>query len=167
MVNVWYLADGSITCPASTPILIEDFTQLRQDPRRPHKYSLAYTLTLYDTENNMNRVVTRNVLTDFRSDGKTEIKRINLTDRAMRAIPLRLLLTDMSDYGAGQPLLALYINVYPLGGGPSMRMPAVFKTGHANAEVKNRQIDMPLPPLESLTLEFDLRAMESGVGGDP
>jgi hypothetical protein len=161
MANVWYLADGSMTCDKEGSV-IEDFTQLRQDPRPPHKYSFAYTLTFYDMEKHKHIVINRGVLTDFRSDGKTEIKRINITERAMRAIPLRLLLTDMSDYGAGQPLLALYIIVYPLGGGPSIRMPAVFKTGAETLEVKNRQIDMPMPPMESLTLEFDLRAMEQG-----
>lgn len=153
----WYLADGSFECSDRGGIM-EAFTQqLRHDPRKPYHYSLAYVLTYYDEAQGVNRVIARETIPDFTRDAKTEIKRINITEHAHKTVPMRLLLTDLTDYGAGQPLLALFLAIDPTGGGPTIRMPAVFRAGNDTSLVKNRQMDIPLPPLNALTLEFDTR----------
>jgi len=142
-------------------IIIEGFAENVYD------YSFSYALYAYDASMSSYRLMDRSVVMNHRVPSQTsKATKVNISDRNVaNVMPMRLILTDMTTYTPSQPVLALSLVVNDedivkktTEHSMRMRIPAVFNTQWSEVP-NNRQLDMQLPPMSSLTIEYDLSKM--------
>lgn len=135
----------------------------------PFYYTFSYGLYSNDDKgNDPPKLIEKSVIQNREVPGKTsKATKININDhKLMNVTPMRLILTDMTVYVPTQPLLALTLVLNDedqtqnnnQGANRRTRMPAVFDTQWSEVPY-NRQLDMQLPPMSSLTIEYDLAKM--------
>lgn len=126
------------------------------------KYSFTYALFAYDTDRRDYKSLRMDAVRDVPLSGDQKIVKINISDFERMYSPMRLILTDTTSYLPEQPKLSLSLVLNESKRdqtlGREQRIPAVFAVKHT-AVPQNRQIDMPLPSLVSLTIEFNLNDM--------
>jgi hypothetical protein len=153
--------------PTSHSSIIETFKVGGSKPGfAPFYYTFSYALFSHDEER---RLIENDVIQDREVPGKSsKATKINIKDhKIMNVTPMRIILTDMTVYVPTQPVLALTLVINDEGqtqnknqaSNHRTRIPAVFDTQWSEVPY-NRQLDMQLPPMSSLTIEYDLAKME-------
>ena len=125
-----------------------------------YTYNFAYALFAFNEDTQDFESIRKEVIKHRRLLGKNEkIVRINISDFQRMYSPMRLIITDMTNYIGPQPLLSLNL-VLNEDQGPDkkLRLPVVFAVENTSVP-KNRQVDMPLPNVTSLSIEFNLKDM--------
>lgn len=145
---------------ANGDYVTEYFTDERPTYGPPYLYTFTYALFAYDEAKADYKLVHSGIVKDREvPTSPSKAMRINMQDYArFMNTQMRLVLTDMTNYMPTQPMLALGIVINEDKAESRMRMPAAFSTKRSETPM-NRQLDMTLPPIASLTLEFDLKTM--------
>jgi hypothetical protein len=130
--------------PSENNAFIEAFTQNEQS----YKYSFTYILmTLKD-----NTMVDRGAILNRIVPGtNSKMVGIEISNQSIiNKEPMRLLITDMTVYERGQPLLELNLLINKQ---REHVIPAHFMTSWTQVPI-NRQVDMTIPPIGSLQIDF-------------
>lgn len=136
--------------------VLEEFTQSED----PFLYTFSYALYAYDPETNELNLVDQSIVKDrvVPGNNSTAVK-LNVREyRYSNVSPMRLILSDMTNYVPRQPLLKMFLVVNEDDLSRRVRMPAVFDAQWSELP-KNRQLDMQMPPFETLKIEYDLKGM--------
>ena len=147
------------TSPSATTT-VSNYEHFKQDDNINDlwSYNFAYALFAFDDEKQDYASIRKEVIKHRKLIGRNEsIVRVNITDFQRIQSPMRLILTDMTNYISNQPLLSLNL-VLNDGSEQMMRIPAVFAVSKSGVP-NHRQIDMPLPNVTSFAIEFNLKAM--------
>jgi hypothetical protein len=139
--------------------LYEHFEALKEPE---YEYSFTYALFVFNEDKN-DYVLLRNGFIDKRKTmekTKTNVMaKISVKDFQRIMSPMRIIITDMTNYISAQPLLSLDLVLNEdVSGGKPVRISAPFNVDYTEVP-KNRQIDMPLPGVATLSIEFNLKEM--------
>lgn len=137
---------------------IEEFTS--PAPIRGFVYSFIFLLYVFDPDKDDFALVTRRTITN-RSALQAPNSLINarVSDYSRSTSPMKMYVSDTTNYVPGQPLLELLAVLELQTGTTSPPIPLSFKTGRTRVS-DHRQIMMPLPPLIGMTISFNLDALQ-------
>jgi hypothetical protein len=128
----------------------------------PYTYAFVYSLLAFDPIRNDFARIQGPKYVEKGFDVKTGTNKIFriISDHArMNTTQFRLIVNDYSTYMPRQPLLSMRLVLNEDLDSSRRTIPAVFST--AMSEVpKNRQIDMTISNMESITFEFNMNEMK-------
>ena len=127
---------------------------------KPDLFKYTFTYTLYsEDESGDVIVIDRKTIFERIAPGNThKITKMNVTNYNQLNKPMRLIINDQTTYAPRQPLLALLIVLNEDDPNRFIRLPTQFKTPISQTPA-NRQVDMILPVVASMSLDFDLGKM--------
>lgn len=142
----------------TTGDLIEEFEDSNLIKPDAFKYTFTYTLYSEDDTGDV-VVIDRKTIMERPAPGKThKITKMNVINYNQFNKPMRLVINDQTTYAPKQPLLALVIALNEDDPVRIVRMPTQFRTPISQTPA-NRQVDMILPVVGSMSLDFDLAKM--------